>query len=76
MQSTQTPSAKAPAQLTPRQIEALQMASQGLSQKQIAASMLVKTRTVKAFLDQAKERLRADNCVHAVSQALRYHLIS
>jgi DNA-binding NarL/FixJ family response regulator len=61
--------------LTPRQIELLQCAAEGMSDKEIAAELSVSARTVKRHLQQIRGRLGTRNTTQAVYVACRLGLI-
>jgi PAS domain S-box-containing protein len=62
--------------LTPREIEVLQLASDGHTTKQIAATLVVSRATVKTHFEHIYEKLDAHDRVSAVAKALRLSLIS
>lgn len=57
--------------LTPRQREILDLAADGLLNKQIAYKLDITVATVKAHVSEAIRRLRAANRTHAVAICLR-----
>lgn len=56
--------------LSPRQIELLTLASQGLCAKEIARVVGIKPETVKVHFGRIRLWLRARNIAHAVSIAM------
>jgi LuxR family quorum-sensing system transcriptional regulator SinR len=56
---------------TPREIEALQWAAEGLQPEDIGFAMRISVETVKAYLESARYKLKALNRTHAVSKAIR-----
>lgn len=62
--------------LTPREIEVLQLASDGHTTLQIAAALVVSRATVKTHLEHIYDKLDAHDRVSAVAKALRLGLIS
>lgn len=61
--------------LTTQQTRALELASFGLSHKEIADLMGVSVRTVEHHLSEARERLDTKNTTQAVASALRLNII-
>ena len=61
--------------LSPRQREALELARDGLVNKEIAEQMGIGEQTVKNMLAQCLQKLGAKNRVHAVIQAVRHREI-
>ena len=59
-----------------RPMQALQWASQGYSQKQIAVQMHISSKTVNDHLRSARESLDAKNTCHAICIALEKQLLS
>ena len=60
--------------LTPQQMKVLQLATQGLGNKQIAYKAEISEQTVKAHLSEAYKALNARNRVEAVVEAVRLQL--
>lgn len=60
---------------TPRRLEVLQHAADGLNRAEIAARMTISVETVKSHLKEAKWDMRANTTTHAVANALREGLI-
>lgn len=65
------PSNEGAQQLSPREIEVLQLASQGLTYKEIAAQLFVAESTVKNHMRHIMEKLHLRNRSEAVSYAIR-----
>lgn len=61
--------------LSQREAECLAWTSRGRSMDQIAQILDIKTRTVAYHLDNARNKLHAENVAHAVAAALRRGLI-
>jgi LuxR family maltose regulon positive regulatory protein len=61
--------------LTERETEVLQLIADGLINKQIAQSLSLSTETIKAYIDNIRFKLDANNRAHAASIGLRYGLI-
>lgn len=62
--------------LTPRELESVQLAADGLRAREIAELRGISRTSVKRLWWQAEQKLGADNIAHAVAQALRYKLIT
>ncbi|MBI4790492.1 MAG: response regulator transcription factor [Chloroflexi bacterium] len=63
-------------ELTPRQVEVLQLVAQGLSYKQVARALFVTERTVKFHVGEITSRLRLKHRREAIALARRAGLIS
>jgi DNA-binding CsgD family transcriptional regulator len=61
--------------LSPREIETLKYAANGLGDKQIAVATGLQVSTVRTYLDRAREKLSAANRTHAVSMLVAMGLI-
>jgi LuxR family transcriptional regulator, quorum-sensing system regulator BjaR1 len=61
--------------LSQREVEALSVASQGLSSKEIGEAFSIAKRTADEHLSSAISKLKARNRTHAVAIALRNKLI-
>lgn len=61
--------------ITPAQRLTLQLASDGLTVAEIAASMGISVRTVEYHLAEARRRLDAKNTTHCVASAIRLNII-
>ena len=61
--------------LSEREIEALSLASQGLSSKEIGNVLGITKRTADTHVSSAIDKLKARNRTHAVAIALRNKLI-
>lgn len=61
--------------MTPAQRLTLQLASDGLTVAEIAASMGISVRTVEYHLAEARRRLNARNTTHCVATAIRLNII-
>lgn len=61
--------------ITPAQRTALELASNGLTVVEIAASMGISVRTVEHHLSEARRRLDAKNTTHCVASAIRLNII-
>jgi DNA-binding NarL/FixJ family response regulator len=64
-----------PGSLTPRELEVLELISQGLQNSEIAGRLFVTERTVKFHVSSILAKLGADNRTEAVSLAARQGLI-
>ncbi|WP_460450441.1 helix-turn-helix transcriptional regulator [Alsobacter sp. SYSU BS001988] len=64
------------AKLSPRETEALELTSRGLSSDAVAEEMKISERVVRAHLATCRLKLNALNTTHAVARAVRLHLIS
>lgn len=62
--------------LSPRQRQVLELAARGLTDIQAAREMDLAPRTVREYLQSARQRLGAVNTTHAVVIALRAELIN
>jgi len=69
------PRQRGPRKLTFRQEMALQLAANGLKEKEIAVRMFVSRETVKNHLAACRYKLKALNTPHAVAIALRQEII-
>lgn len=58
-------------ELTPRELECLQLASHGLKNDAIAHQLGIAVETVKRHLSSAFYKLQANNRAHAVAMGLR-----
>ncbi len=63
------------AELTPRQLEILQLAAQGLSYKEVAGRLCLSEHTVKYHMGEVLQRLHLKNREQVVAYALRTGLI-
>ena len=63
------------ASLTPRQLEVLRLAGQGLRDAEIAERLSLSLATVRHHQEEARLRLRASTCAHAVALAYRRGLL-
>ena len=61
--------------ITTAQRTALELASNGLTVVEIAASMGISVRTVEHHMAEARERLSARNTTQAVASAIRLNII-
>ena len=64
-----------PFSLSPRQIEVLELAAEGLTVMGIARRLLITERTIRKHLRDARDRLNAQNTTQAVAIALATNLI-
>ncbi len=62
--------------LTPRELDILKLASNGMSHKQIALELGIARQTIKNHATKLFLKLRANNMVHAVATALRERIIT
>jgi DNA-binding NarL/FixJ family response regulator len=62
--------------LTARELEIVQLVSEGLSNKEIAGRLYVAEETVKAHIRHLLPKLRARSRAHAVAIAFRHGLIA
>ena len=61
--------------LTERETEVLQLIADGLINKQIAQRLSLSNETIKAYIDNIRLKLDANNRAHAASLGLRHGLI-
>lgn len=61
--------------LTPRELEVLRLAAEGLSNKEIAVSMVISEKTVKNRISNIFAKLRVNDRTQAVLHALRTGLV-
>lgn len=61
--------------LTQRETEVLQLIADGLINKQIAQALSLSSETIKAYIDNIRFKLDANNRAHAASIGLRSGLI-
>jgi serine/threonine protein kinase/DNA-binding CsgD family transcriptional regulator len=66
---------EAPAQLTSRELEVLQLLAEGLSNKEIARALVITPRTVNFHLDNVYSKLGVKSRTEAAIYALRHGLI-
>jgi len=64
-----------PDRLTPRQIEVLQLVVQGLTYKEIAASLFITERTVKYHMREILQKLHLRNRAEVIAYAVRTGLV-
>ncbi|CDO31896.1 helix-turn-helix transcriptional regulator [Mycolicibacterium porcinum] len=62
--------------ITPRELDALTLAAQGLTNHQIAAQLVISVRTAGHHLESATVKLGASNRASCVSQAVAWGLLS
>ncbi|MER8855734.1 LuxR family transcriptional regulator [Mesorhizobium australicum] len=62
--------------LSPRQLDVLRWASEGLTVDEIAERLNISSNTADSHLRAVRERLRVSSTIHAVAEALRLGLIS
>jgi len=67
--------ASPPERLTPREVEVLKLAAQGLSNKAIASELSVSENTVKYYVKKILQKLGVQNRTEAVARAVRMDLI-
>ena len=63
-----------PRPLTPRELDVLNWASHGYSNRMIGEQLFVTENTVKTHVRNAQAKLRSKNRTHAVALAIRYGL--
>lgn len=63
-------------ELSPRELEALQMMADGLSNVEIAAKMQISAETVKSHVRHVLWKVNAKNRTHAVGIAFRRGLVT
>jgi serine/threonine protein kinase/DNA-binding CsgD family transcriptional regulator len=68
-------SIEAPAQLTSREVEVLQLLAEGLSNKEIAQALVITPRTVNFHLDNIYSKLGVSSRTEAAIYALRHGLV-
>lgn len=61
--------------LTPRELETVQLAADGLNRLQIAETMEIAVGTLDKIRERVMQKLGADNVTHAVAMALRRSLV-
>ena len=61
--------------LTPRQLEVLTLASEGLTLKGMGNRLSIKERTIRKHLHDIREKLNATNTTHAVAIGVATNLI-
>ena len=69
-------SSQAREQLSARELEILQLISEGLTNKQIANRLWLSVETVKSHVSSVHAKLRADSRAHAVAIAFRQGLLT
>ena len=62
--------------LTPRELEALCLAAEGLNSKESGARMRISEATVRGHLAATARKLRARNTTHAVAMAIELQVIT
>lgn len=62
--------------ITPRELDALTLATRGLTNNQIAAELFISVRTAGHHLESATAKLKASNRASCVSQAMSWGLLS
>lgn len=62
--------------LSEHELEALKLAANGLSNREIAAKLIISPGTVKTYLHRAYEKLGAHDRAAAIAEAMRRRLIS
>ena len=62
-------------ELTPRELEVLRLAAEGLSNKEIAATLFLSEKTVKNRISNIFSKLRVNDRTQAVLHALRTGLV-
>jgi DNA-binding NarL/FixJ family response regulator len=65
-----------PSDLTKRELEVLRLLSDGLSQKEIAASLVISSKTVAAHIQHILAKLGVHSRAQAVAQAYRRGLLN
>lgn len=68
--------AEEPDTLTSRQIEVLQLVAQGLTNKEIAASLVITERTVKYHMSEILQKLHLQNRAQVIAYAVRTGLVT
>jgi signal transduction histidine kinase/DNA-binding CsgD family transcriptional regulator len=68
-------SIEAPAQLTSREVEVLQLLAEGMSNKEIAQALVITPRTVNFHLDNIYSKLGVSSRTEAAIYALRHGLV-
>ena len=61
--------------LSPREVEVLTLLASGKSREQIVEMLPIKAVTVRAYLESAKDKLNAENILHAATLAVAKGLI-
>jgi DNA-binding NarL/FixJ family response regulator len=62
--------------LSPREVEILSYAANGLADKQIARQMGLQLSTVRTYWERARQKLNAANRTHAVSMLVALGLVN
>lgn len=62
--------------LTPRQIEVLQLVTQGLTNREVAAALVITERTVKYHMSEILQKLHLQNRAQVIAYAVRTGLIN
>ena len=65
-----------PSDLTKRELEVLRLLSEGLSQKEIAVSLVISSKTVAAHIQHVLGKLGVHSRTQAVAQAYRRGLLN
>jgi LuxR family quorum-sensing system transcriptional regulator SolR len=65
----------APAALSPRETETLQLVSTGLTSQQIADRLRVTKAAIDRYMEAVRSKLQGENKVDAVVKAIRWDLI-
>jgi NarL family two-component system response regulator LiaR len=65
----------APAELTPREMEVLQLIAQGLSNKELAHKLTISEKTVKTHLSSIFSKLHLSDRTQAAIYALKHNLV-
>lgn len=63
-------------ELTPRELEVLEMLSNGLSSRDIAAKLFISPNTVEYHRKQLLRKTESANVAQLISNAFRLHLLS
>jgi DNA-binding NarL/FixJ family response regulator len=71
LELTVTFALQAPVELTPREMEVIQLLAEGLSNKEIARSLFISPRTVNFHLDNIYSKLGVSSRTEAAIYALR-----
>lgn len=76
MSRNQTIKAKPECLLSPREVEVLELLANGYFREEIVEMLPIKAVTVRAYLENARDKLNARSVLHAATRALAQGLIA